>query len=136
MTKKPIIIKEMQHFLIGIADEHYRLTKEIDSNINYLWYLYSAGIKKGDYKPFIFFAEINLNFCMGLINEDEKKNIMTMIDSPDEDNLYLAYLAVLNIKKERHKKFGSMIEFPAYTQVKSEYIYKVLSHELFLQTYK
>jgi hypothetical protein len=136
MINKPIITKEMQQFLIEIADEHFRLTKDVDSNISYLWYLYSAGTKKGDYKPFIFFAEINLNFCMGLLNEDEKKNIMTMIESPDEDNLYLAYLAVMNTRKERHKKFGSMIEFPAYTQVKSDYLYKVLSHDLFMQTMK
>lgn len=124
----------MQSFLVAVSDEHYRLTKNIDSNISYLWYLYSVGTKAGQYKPFIFYAEVNLNFCMGLINEDERNNINNMIESPDKENLYLAYLAILNIRKERHKKFGSMIEFPAYSQVKNDYLYKVLSHDLFKKT--
>ena len=124
----------MQSFLVAVSDEHYRLTKDIDSNISYLWYLYSTGVKAGQYRPFIFYAEVNLNFCMGLINEDERNNINNMIVSPDKENLYLAYLAILNIRKESHKKFGSMIEFPAYSQVKNDYLYKVLSHDLFKKT--
>jgi hypothetical protein len=129
-----MISKAMQSFLVAISDEHYRLTKDVDSNISYLWYLHSVGVKAGEYRPFIFYAEVNLNLYMGLINEDEKDNIIHMIESPDRENLYLAYLALENIRKERHKKFGSMIEFPAYSQVKNDYLYKILSHDLFKKT--
>jgi hypothetical protein len=125
------IPSEVRKFLIQICDEHYQLCKNSDSNIGYLWYLYSDGTQKGSYKRFIFYAEINLNKFFNLINDSECETIHKLLESDDYDNFFIAYLALKHMRRERHKLLGANISAPAYDQVKKDYPYAILSHDLF-----
>ena len=129
-------IPELQKTIIEICNDHYDLSKTSDANVNYLWYLYSQGLKAGDYKPFIFFAEVNLNQTLGLISDEEKERIDKLLESTDEDNFYIAFLAIKHIRAQRLKKFGANTNAPAYDEVKKNYSLTVISHDLFIRTLK
>lgn len=127
---------ENTKLLLEICNEHYELSKTSDGNINYLWYLYSQGTKAGDYKPFIFFAEVNLNSTLGLIDAEEKERMYKLLESEDEGDFYIALLAIKHLRQERYKKFGAHLNAPAYDVVKKDYSFTVLSHELFMKIVK
>ena len=112
--KNPIFKK----LISNICAEHYTICKTEDSNLAYLWYMYVDGTKKGVFKPFIFIAECNLLKAVGLITEDEVKNLLGMFKSVDEDNFYLATLSINTLRKKRIKNFGLYIkDNPNYSQV-------------------
>jgi hypothetical protein len=99
--------KKLQKLVIDISEEHYNITSSLNlSNLSYLWFMYSSGSKKGDYKPFIFLAEINLLVRLNYLDSGEKRNLIGLMTSSDEDNLYIAGLSILELRKQRIKDLG------------------------------
>jgi hypothetical protein len=124
--------KKVQKLIDDICKEHYDVccNKDITENsLKYLWYLYHTGTKKGDYKPFIFLAEINLLIAMGFLSREEKRNIVGMMVSHDQDNLNIAGLCILNLRNERIKKFGEFKDNENYKHI--EYSKDVINPEDF-----
>lgn len=100
------VFKKRQALANKIAKEHYNITLNGDRSINYIWYLYSEGVKKDLYKDFIFAYELNLLLNLDIITSSEKYNIKTMLVSEDSDNIYMAVLAIENFRKQRIKIHG------------------------------
>ena len=76
-----------------IAKEHYDITSDLGlSNLSYLWFMYANGSKKGDFKPFIFLAEVNLLVRLNYLENEEKRNIIG--------------LSILELRKQRIKDLG------------------------------
>ena len=125
--------KELGSFSKDIAEEHYWMTKNVDSSINFLWHMYYKGNKQGDYAPFIFMAEMNLLKELGYTNDEEIKNMITMMDSEDTDNFNIVFLSLKNMRAQRikdHKKCKSELTF-VYIPVVETYLTNVLSIDLF-----
>lgn len=89
-----------------IVAEHFAMTLGIDRNINYLFFMYYKGNKKDTFRPFIIGFELNLLLSLGIITEEEKESIALMFNSEDEDNFYIALLALENFRKARIKIHG------------------------------
>jgi hypothetical protein len=90
-------------------------------------------MNKNEYKPFILMAEMNLLREMGYMSEDEVNNLAGMIDSKDEDNLTIAYLAIKSFRDQRvkdHGEYSSHNTFP-YATIEGNYSDNVLSTKLF-----
>ena len=106
----------------NIVKEHYHITLGIDRNVNYLLYMYYKGHKKDFFRPFIISFELNLLLSLGIITAEEKESISLMFNSEDEDNIYIALLALENFRKQRIKIHGkwnntdSTTKFPGVTQ--------------------
>lgn len=94
--------------LVGdICNEHRNVAQTSnESNVGYLWHMYSLGHKKGHFKPFIFLAELNLLFLTGYITEVESKNMVGMLKSQDEDNAYMVGYSILTLRKKRVDEIG------------------------------
>jgi len=128
---------DFKQFVIEIVDEHYQITKGNDSNLNYLWYMYKSGTNDGNYKPFIFMAEMQLLKEMGYMSQEQIEAMCDMMGSEDEDNLNIAYLALKNFKGQRLKDHGIYTKTNfAYTGVEKDYPVKILNHSMFLNTVK
>lgn len=133
MVKKD---KEFKELIGAIVEEHFQMTKKIDQNLHYLWFMYKKGTKAGDYKPFMLMAEMQLLKEMGYISAEEIQNMVSMIDSKDEDNFYLVWLAVKTWRMNRikdHGMYSSTNLFP-YMNIEKDYPTKILNHEVFLKT--
>lgn len=93
-----------------IIGEHYEITavsdKVANSNINYLWWMYHNGTKKGEFKLFILGYEMNLLLSLGIITPEEAESLKLMVKSEDEDNFYIALLSIEKFRKDRIKKYG------------------------------
>ena len=89
-----------------IVAEHFAMTLGIDRNINYLFFMYYKGNKKDTFRPFIIGFELNLLLSLGIITKEEKESITLMFNSEDEDNFYIALLALENFRKQRVKVHG------------------------------
>jgi hypothetical protein len=89
-----------------ICKEHWNACKVEDSNMGYLWYMYAAGHKKGDFKPFIFMSELNLLVKTGYITEVEKQNMVHMLLSEDQDNANITAYSILTFRNIRIKEIG------------------------------
>jgi len=96
-------IKTLIH---DICKEHWNACKVEDSNMGYLWYMYAAGHKKGDFKPFIFMSELNLLVKTGYITEVEKQNMVHMLLSEDQDNANITAYSILTFRNMRIKEIG------------------------------
>ena len=82
---------QLKKLVEDIAKEHYDITSDLGlSNLSYLWFMYANGSKKGDFKPFIFLAEVNLLVRLNYLDNEEKRNIIGLMISSDEDNIYIA----------------------------------------------
>jgi hypothetical protein len=120
-----------------IVEEHYNITEGADGNLNYLWYMYHKGTKEGDWKPFIYMAELQLVKRFDYINDSEIQNLVSMMESEDEDNMNIVTLAITSLRNLRVKEHG------IYNKAKKEYsklaeIYptEILNHDVFTQTMK
>jgi len=102
--------KKRQALANKIIKEHFEITLHIDRNINYLWYMYHKGSKKGTFRDFIFAVELNLLKFLKIISDENKKNIINMLNSEDEDNAFLAILTIDNFRKERIKIHGEVTD--------------------------
>jgi len=99
--------KQLKKLVEDIAKEHYDITSDLGlSNLSYLWFMYANGSKKGDFKPFIFLAEVNLLVRLNYLDNEEKRNIIGLMVSSDEDNIYIAGLSILELRKQRIKDLG------------------------------
>jgi len=98
---------KLRKLVENIAEEHYKITSELGlSNLSYLWFMYANGSKKGDFKPFMFLAEVNLLVRLRYLDNEEKRNIIGLMTSSDKDNIYIAGLSILELRKERIKDLG------------------------------
>jgi hypothetical protein len=129
--------KEMKVLVKEIVEEHYNITEGADGNLNYLWYMYHKGTKEGDWKPFIYMAELQLVKRFDYINDSEIQNLVSMMESEDEDNMNIVTLAITSLRNLRVKEHG------IYNKAKKEYsklaeIYptEILNHDVFTQTMK
>jgi hypothetical protein len=100
------VIKKRDNVARKIITEHYNITLHIDRSINYLWFMYNTGTKKGSFRPFIFDFELNLLIALDIISHEEKSNITNMFNSEDNDNVYIAVLSIDNFRKQRIKIHG------------------------------
>jgi hypothetical protein len=128
--------KEFKELIESIVNEHYQITKKVDQNLNYLWYMYKNGTKAGDYKPFMLMAEMQLLKEMSYISTEEIQNMWVMIDSKDEDNFNLVWLAVRTwrlLRVKEHGEYSTTNIFP-YMNIEKDYPSKILNHEVFLKT--
>lgn len=130
-----MITPEIRKFIGKIANEHYELSNGYDKSMNFLWYLYSEGTHKDQYRPFIFAAEINLNLAMNMITHDESKNLSNMLSSPDKDNFYMLYTILKHYRKKRQKKYGVVYDSEAYKNVKKDYTVLMISPEMLSNTF-
>ena len=126
-----ILEPNIQTLVHNICLEHSEVCKVADSNMGYLWYMYTNGSRAGQYKPFIFLAEINLLVKMGLIFQEEKDRLIEMLSSEDKDNMYLVGLSILQLRDQRIKTYGTYTtDNEAYKGI--EYLTDVISPETFL----
>ena len=124
--------KKLQNLFSDIAEEHYGITKDLNlSNLSYLWFMYSNGSKKGNYKPFILLAEINLLVRLNYLDSEEKRNLIGFMTSSDQDNLYIAGLSILELRKQRIKDLGKYTADNKHYEV-IDYHKEILNPEDFL----
>lgn len=124
--------KKLQKLVIDISEEHYNITSSLNlSNLSYLWFMYSNGSKKGDYKPFILLAEINLLVRLNYLDSGEKRNLIGLMTSSDEDNLYIAGLSILELRKQRIKDLGKYTADNKHYEI-IDYHKEILNPEDFL----
>lgn len=129
---------KLDDLLFDITTEHYELAKVTDQSISYLWFMYNKGTKAGDYRPFIFMAEMQLLKQMGYLTDDEINNLLSMMDSKDTENFHLLCLALNSLRKLRIKDHG---EYKgelneSYKELINTYSTSILNHEIFMKTYK
>lgn len=120
-----------------IIEEHYEITavsdKVADSNINYLWWMYYKGTKKGEFKLFILGYEMNLLLSLGIITPEEAESLKLMVKSEDEDNFYMALLSIEKFRKDRIKKHGEwnntkLDVSPEFLEVAKNYMKDVINN--------
>ena len=126
-----ILEPNIQTLVHNICLEHSEVCKVADSNMGYLWYMYTYGSKAGQFRPFIFLAEINLLVKMGLLFQEEKDRLIEMLSSEDKDNMYLVGLSILQLRDQRIKTYGTYTtDNEAYKHV--DYLTEVIAPELFI----
>ena len=129
------IRKEIEALTADIAAEHYEITKDVDSNLNYLWYMYHKGSKAGTFKPFVYMAELQLLKRMGYTNDKEVQSMIKMLESEDEDNIHLVTLAIKNFRDLRIQEYGEYSKTNKYyADIAKNYAYEILNHEVFMTT--
>jgi hypothetical protein len=115
----------------NICHEHHMVCKVEDSNMGYLWYMYTHGTKKGSFRPFIFLSELNLLVKTGYITEDEKQNLLGMFLSSDDDNAYLTAYSIITLRDKRIKEMGLWtLDNEKYKDI--NYTTDIISPETFL----
>jgi hypothetical protein len=129
------IRKEIDSLTAKIAAEHYEITKDVDNNLNYLWYMYHMGSKAGTFKPFVFMAELQLLKRMGYTNDKEMQSMIKMLESEDEENIHLVTLAIKNFRDLRIQEHGEYCKVNKdYADIAKNYAYEILNHEVFMTT--
>ena len=129
------IRKEIEALTAKIAAEHYEITKAVDSNLNYLWYMYHMGTKAGTFKPFVYMAELQLLKRMSYTNDTEVQNMIKMLESEDQDNVNLVTLVIKNYRDTRIQEYGEYSKTNKYyADIAKNYAYEILNHEVFMTT--
>lgn len=132
---KFIMTKESTKLIEKIAEEHYNITNKTDGNLNYLWYMYHAGVKKGEFKPFIYMAELMLLKKYDYVNDSEIQNILTMMKSDDADNFNMVTLSLDTLRNLRVNNHGVYnIENIKYKGIEEIYGTEILNHLVFRET--
>ena len=130
----------MKTLVKEIVEEHYNITKGIDGNLsslNYLWYMYHKGTKEGYWKPFIYMAELQLVKRFDYINDSEIQNLVSMMESEDEDNMNIVTLAITSLRQLRVTEHGIYNKAKkGYSKLAEIYPTEILNHEVFTQTMK
>ena len=127
----------MKALVKEIVEEHYNITEGADGNLNYLWYMYHKGTKEGDWKPFIYMAELQLVKRFDYINDSEIQNLVSMMESEDEDNMNIVTLAIMSLRQLRITEHGIYDKAKQeYLQIAETYPSEILNHEVFTQTMK
>ena len=127
----------MKALVKEIVEEHYNITEGVDGNLNYLWYMYHKGTKEGDWKPFIYMAELQLLKRFDYINDSEIQNLVGMMESEDEDNMSIVTLAITSLRNLRVKEHGIYNRAKKeYSKISEVYPTEILNHDVFTQTMK
>ena len=130
----------MKALVKEIVEEHYNITKGADgnlSNLNYLWYMYHKGTKEGNWKPFVYMAELQLVKRFSYVNDSEIQNLVSMMESEDEDNMNIVTLAITSLRQLRVKEHGIYNKAKKeYSKIAEAYPNEILNHEVFTQTMK
>jgi len=100
------ILSEYKKLAGKIVEEHFNITLPFDRSYNYLWYMYHKGQKQGELADFIILSEINLLLKTGEIDQEGFDNLIEMLKSTDDGNIYMAIVSVKTLRKERIKKHG------------------------------
>jgi len=99
--------------------------------------MYHDGTKKGDWKPFIYMAELQLVKRFDYINDSEIQNLVSMMESKDEDNMNIVTLAIMSLRQLRITEHGIYDKAKQeYLQIAKTYPSEILNHEVFTQTMK
>jgi len=123
--------KKITSLIENICHEHHMVCKVEDSNMGYLWYMYTHGTKKGEFRPFIFLSEVNLLVKTGYLTEEEKNNLINMLNSNDEDNAHLTAYSIITLRNQRIKDMGLWtLENENYKDI--NYTKDVISPETFM----
>jgi hypothetical protein len=123
--------KKITSLIENICHEHHMVCKVEDSNMGYLWYMYTHGTKKGDFRPFIFLSEVNLLVKTGYLTEIEKENLINMLKSNDEDNAHLTAYSIITLRNKRIEEMGLWtLENENYRDI--NYTRDVISPETFM----
>lgn len=121
---------KLMEMIKDICNEHWQVSKPNDSNVGYLWYMYAAGNKKGEFRPFIFLSEINLLVKTGYITEVEKQNMLGMLISQDDDNAHLTGYSILTLRKKRVDEMGLWThDNEKYSEI--DYVRDVINTQMF-----
>jgi hypothetical protein len=129
--------KEMKALVKEIVEEHYNITEGVDGNLNYLWYMYHKGTKEGNWKPFVYMAELQLVKRFSYVNDSEIQNLVSMMESEDEDNMNIVTLAITSLRQLRVKEHGIYNKAKKeYSKIAEVYPSEILNHEVFTQTMK
>jgi hypothetical protein len=115
-----------------ICKEHFEMTNGDDcKNLNYLWYMYVHGTKKNTFKPFVFLAELSLLHYLKYIDKKSTNNVISMLESTDKENLFVASQVIQFYRKERIKELGEFnIKEPKYVEVRKSYETKILNKDI------
>jgi len=125
-----------EDLVYSIVKEHYDMAKKTDQSISYLWYMYDQGTKSGEFRPFIYMAEMQLLKEMGYVNVEEISNMVDMLSSDDKDNFYILSLSLNTLRNKRIKDHGRYAdENEAYTDLVNNYTHRIVNHDLFTKTY-
>ena len=125
-----------EDLVYSIVKEHYDMAKKTDQSISYLWYMYDQGTKSGEFRPFIYMAEMQLLKEMGYVNVDEISNMVDMLSSDDKENFYILSLSLNTLRNKRIKDHGVYEdENEAYTDLVNNYTHRIVNHDLFKKTY-
>ena len=125
-----------EDLVYSIVREHYDMAKKTDQSISYLWYMYDQGTKSGEFRPFIYMAEMQLLKEMGYVNVDEISNMVNMLSSDDKENFYILSLSLNTLRNKRIKDHGVYEdENEAYTDLVNNYTHRIVNHDLFKKTY-
>ena len=125
-----------EDLVYSIVREHYDMAKKTDQSISYLWYMYDQGTKSGEFRPFIYMAEMQLLKEMGYVNVDEISNMIDMLSSDDKENFYILSLSLNTLRNKRIKDHGVYEdENEAYTDLVNKYTHRIINHDLFNKTY-
>lgn len=125
-----------EDLVYSIVKEHYDMAKKTDQSISYLWYMYDQGTKSGEFRPFIYMAEMQLLKEMGYVNVDEISNMIDMLSSDDKENFYILSLSLNTLRNKRIKDHGVYEdENEAYTDLVNNYTHRIVNHDLFKKTY-
>jgi hypothetical protein len=100
--------------------------------MSYTFNLYASGPYHGQYRKFMFYAELKLNKLLGLITAEEVENVFNMMISEDKDNFYIVMQIVKHYMKERHAKFGALMDYKGYDYARQNYSQEVLNPADFL----
>ena len=123
--------QKIRSLIENICHEHHMVCKVEDSNMGYLWYMYTHGSKKGDFRPFIFLSELNLLVKTGYITETEKQNLLGMFLSEDEDNAHLTAYSIITLRNKRIEDMGLWtLDNEKYKDI--NYTRDIISPETFL----
>ena len=121
-----------------ICIEHFDLTNcEECRNLHMLWHMYTAGTKKGTYRPFIFLAELKLLEYLGYMDESSVENAIKLLGSPDKENLFVASQVIKFFRNERIKEMGEFnLEKSRYIQARMDYESKIMTKNLWMKKQK
>jgi len=126
--------KKITSLIENICHEHHMVCKVEDGNMGYLWYMYTHGTKKGEFRPFIFLSELNLLVKTRYLTEIEKENLIGMLSSNDEDNAHLTGYSIITLRNKRIEEMGLWtLENEKYKDI--NYTKDVISPETFLTTF-
>ena len=115
-----------------ICIEHFEITDCPEcNNLHMLWYMYVKGTKKGTYKPFVFLAELRLLQYLGYMDESSVDNCVSLLESPDKENLFVASQVIKFFRKQRIKELGEFnLKKSRYIQTRMDYESKILNSEV------